>query len=385
MTTAATPGAERRADRRLAVAGALATAGAIGAAATRSLGAVPESWAVAAVLAAGSIALGLLVRYLGTWASVEQRARVATRIATVGLALSALAVATVLPGLTRDAGWSVFGADVVAQLCGVSALFLLAAPGRTLGWRVALSMGFVGFLAVPAMARVVGVPMLARLGEDDPLGHSLWVPLTENFFLMLPVLVIAIVAARRPLRPAALDAMLLGAWAGLGFALNENALYGRGGPNWGFAAPLSWLFPSAHGGDILDTWWFGASHLVAGAAMGVGVGISALYRHRYRWALLAAPVMYVVTVAEHSLNNLIASQTDTVATDVLQALTLRGTLSSFLLLGAAGWLFQVERTEALSEALRHGLFLRPAVVSARMTELGRRQRPPGADPGGPGR
>ena len=108
--------------------------------------------------------------------------------------------------------------------------------------------------------------------------------------------------------------------------------------------------------------------------MGAGVGLSVLYRRRYRWAVLAAPVMYAVTVAEHALNNLIASQTETTAVDVLQVVTLRGTLSSFLLLGAAGWLFQVERTEPLARSLIHGLFLRPTVAAQRMIELGRRQR-----------
>ena len=211
MSAVLAPAAAQRGDRRLAVAGVLAIAVAAGTAVARRLGVVPEGWAVAAILAIGSVSLGVVVRFIGTRASAEQRARVATRIASVGLALSTTAVALLLPGLTEDAGWATFAADVVAQLWSVAVLFVLAAPGRTLGWRVALSMGFVGFLALPSAARLVGVPVLTHVGENDPMGHSLWVPLTENLLMLLPVLLAAALAARRARRPSALDLMLLGA------------------------------------------------------------------------------------------------------------------------------------------------------------------------------
>lgn len=381
MTVAVEPATRSGADRLLVAAGSLAIAGAVAAALARRAGLVAPGWTIAVILAAGSIALGVLVRFVGRRATVDERARVAARIAAVGLGLSALSVAGALPVLTRAGGWSTFAADVGGHALGLLALFVLAACGRTMGWRVLLGMGFLGFLALPALARTVGEPVLQRLGASAPLGHSLWIPATENLLELLPVLVVALLAARRPQRPAALDMMLLGTCVGIGFALSENAAYGRGGPHWSVAPPLSWLFPSVHGGPALGTWWFGGGHLIAGAAMGIGVGISVLYRRRYRWAVLAAPVLYVVTVAEHAMNNLLASRNDAPFVTVLQVVTLGGTLSAFLLLGAAGWLAQVERTEPLRAALRHGLFLRPTVAKARMHELGVRQRAVGAPEG----
>ena len=112
MSAVLAPAAAQRGDRRLAVAGVLAIAVAAGTAVARRLGVVPEGWAVAAILAIGSVSLGVVVRFIGTRASAEHRARVATRIASVGLALSTTAVALLLPGLTEDAGWATFAADV---------------------------------------------------------------------------------------------------------------------------------------------------------------------------------------------------------------------------------------------------------------------------------
>lgn len=372
---AADRAAEADADRRLVIAGAVAIAGAVLAALARKLGLLAPGWTIAVVLGAGSVTLSFLVRYLGRRATEVARARTAARIATVGLVLSGTSVVLALPTLTRIGGWATFAADVGALLVAAAVLFVLATPGRTLGWRVFVGMAILGFLVVPSLARTVGEPFLARFGESNPLGHSLWIPVTENLLLALPCVLVALTASRRSLRPAALDVMLIGAWVGVGFALAEDASYGRGGPNWSIAAPLSWLFPTGHGGSALGTWWFGAGHLVSAAAIGVGVGITVLYRRRYRWAVLAAPVMFVVTTAEHGMNNLLASGSHSVVITILRVLTLAGTLSSLLLLGAAGWLAQVERSEPWRAAVRHGLFLRPTIAAERMRELGTRQLP----------
>lgn len=330
-------------DRRLVLVGFATLAFAVAATVANLLDVLPRGWAAGLVLVTGAVGLRVLFSTVGRLASVAQRQRVLAIVSSVGLALSAVAVAMSLVVLTRNGGWGVFGADALAQLWVLVPLTLVAVAAGTMGLQAGLGMLFIGFLALPSLARVVGSPVLDALDETNVLGHSVWIPVSENLILMLPVAAVALLAVRRSApRPTALGVMLLGAVAGAGFALHENASYGRGGLNLSVAPPLSWLFPTAHGGDTLGTWWFGSGHLVAAALIGLGVGVSLLYRGRFRVAVWAAPLALVVTVAEHSLNNLIASQSDTPATTVLQIVTARGTLSSFLLIAGVLWCAQLE-------------------------------------------
>lgn len=373
------------ADRWLVLAGMTSAALAVGVAGARLAGAIPQGWAVSVILLLGAAAGSTCLKVAGRRATAERRQQVMGVVANLGLGVSTLGLVVALPKLTEPGGWGTFAADLGAHLWVIGLLLVVALPARTLGWRVQAGMAFTGFLAVPALARAIGEPMLDRLGADSTFVRAVWVPVTENLLQLLLLLVVALLAARRKdARPAALDLMLLGAWVGAGFALSENAAYGRGGPHWSVAKPMSWLFPTAHGGAILDTWWFGAGHVIAVAAMGLAIGLSVLYRRRWRRAVLAAPLLYLVTVGEHILNNLIAGQTDTPWVTALQIATARGTLAATLLVGGAVWLVQVEQAgPTLLAAARRGILLRPGEARVRMVALAQlqtRRVSPGSDP-----
>jgi hypothetical protein len=69
--------------------------------------------------------------------------------------------------------------------------------------------------------------LIERFGTSDAATLGLWVPLTEEAIKLIPVAVVLFAALRRSdRRPSALDVMLLGAWAGAGFAIYESATFG---------------------------------------------------------------------------------------------------------------------------------------------------------------
>ena len=115
---------------------------------------------------------------------------------------------------------------------------------RTLPWRAVLGVCFVGFFGITALATLVGKPVLSVVGVQSPLGTALWVPIKEELLKTLRVLLILLLARRsRASRPSAGDAVLIGTAVSAGFALYENALFGRGSALFG-TPQFSLLFPS---------------------------------------------------------------------------------------------------------------------------------------------
>ena len=180
-----------------------------------------------------------------------QRARVMRNVSTVGLCISALTVVATLPVITHVGGFGAFSSDPFAQVWTLVVVTALVSPVHTLGWRAYVGAGLTGFLALTALARLIGRPVVTSLGGDSVVAASVWIPLTETLSQALPVVLLVVLAARRrAARPSALDVLLMGAWWGAGFALYEDTQFGRGGVHWTAAPPFSLLFPteeSVHG------------------------------------------------------------------------------------------------------------------------------------------
>lgn len=334
-------------DRRMAVIGGCAVTLSVGAVVVRSLGILPSSAASVMVLVGVAIALRVALSYAARSASSPTRARVLSIVSNVGLAISTVTLVASLPHLTGAGGTGKFVGDVFAHLWTLALLTIAAGPIRTLGWRAYAGVGFVGFLAVPAMSRLVGTPVVHQLGSDSLVATALWAPVTEEVLKASPVLLILLLVARRAdVRPAALDVLLLGTWTGAGFALYEDATYGRGGFAWSADAPFSLLVPSelrAGGGSSIVA----GGHLVYTGLLALGLGISVLYRRRYRWAWLAAPVAFLVVLGEHIAVNaqplLTRTGAEPAVERILSPLTLGGRLSTLMLIAGVIGAVIIER------------------------------------------
>jgi RsiW-degrading membrane proteinase PrsW (M82 family) len=362
-----------REDRRLAVAGAACVAVSAFGVAAELLGLFPSAVAAIVVMAAAGIGLRVLVRLVARSASASTRSRVLKFVSTAGLAVSGVVVVASLPVATHAGGMGRFTSDLLTMLWTLSVLTVVAGPVRTMGWRAFIGTGLTGFLALTALARLIGHPVVSALGTDSVLATSVWVPFTEELCKAVPVIVIAGFAVRRlASRPSAVDCALLGAWAGAGYALYEDTQFGRGGAHWSAAPPFSLLFPGEDSFDGASVSFAIAGHQVWTALVGLGLGFGILYRRRYRRAWLAVPLTLAVVLAEHGATNAaLGTGGGSPATldKVLLALTLNGWLSSILLVGGIGAVVLVEwRAVKGTARATEWWFLRPH-VAARRSEL----------------
>ncbi len=234
-------------DRQLAAIAALCITLSLAAVLVHALGLASAPVAVTVVLLPVGVGVGLRVAlvYAGRAAGSVRRTQVMTLVSSVGLGISVLTLVGVVPHLTQAGGMAKFGDDLFAHGWTLAVVTLAVATVRTLGWRAFLGAGLTGFLAVPAIAALIGRPVVSHLGTNSGLATAGWAPLIEEILKALPVLLIAVLAVRRSAtRPSAADLLLLGLWSGAGFALFENAVYGRGGANWSAAPLASLLVPS---------------------------------------------------------------------------------------------------------------------------------------------
>jgi RsiW-degrading membrane proteinase PrsW (M82 family) len=331
-------------DLRLAVIAGTGVTLAIVALVARLAGLLGTGPATLIVLFGATVGLKVAFSYAAKSASAPSRACILERVSTVGLAISGLTMLAALPHLTKKAGFGTFTADLVAALWTLTVLAVAAGRVRTLGWRAFVGAGLTGFLAVPAIAALVGRPVVTALGTSSLLAVSAWVPVTEELCKLIPVAFVAVVALRRTaVRPSALDLMLLGAWTGAGFALYENAIYGRGGFDLNTVPVVSLLFPVETATSVGTNMVHGG-HLIGSALIALGIGLAVLYRERIprpRLVLLAA---FLAPLIEHALaNDLVATRESGFFAELGLAVSFGGLLSSVLLMVGVGYAAWMER------------------------------------------
>jgi RsiW-degrading membrane proteinase PrsW (M82 family) len=332
-------------DRAMAIiAGAGATLS-VGALVARTAGLMPAGESTIVALIGATIGLRIAFVYAAKSASAPARARVLALVSTVGLCISAVTMLGALPHLTQKGGVGTFATDLVAELWALALLMAAAASVRTLGWRAFVGAGMTGFLGIPALAALVGRPIVEALGTSSLVAVSLWVPLTEELCKAIPIAFVLVIALRRTtVRPSALDLMLLGAWTGAGFALYENAVYGRARFNLSAVPIVSLIFPTEFARTVSDWTSVQAGHLVFSGLVGIGVGLAVLYRKQFKHPWLILVAVLLVSLLEHStVNALAASRGVTALSGLGLTLTLGGRLSSLLLLAGVGYALYLER------------------------------------------
>lgn len=326
-----------RADIRLAViagASVFISLGAFGAGLTGNL---PSGISTVVVLLGLSIGLRIAWSYAAKSASSSNRARTMQMISNVGLAISGVSVVAALPRITHAAGLQTFLIDVLAQVWTLVLLTFVNGPVRTLGWRAFVGAALTGFLALTGLARFVGLPLVGSLGAANVLAGAVWVPLTEELFKLIPAAIVLAIAVRQSKgRPSALDVMLLGGWTGAGFALYENAAFGRGSFNLSADPIVSLFVPSAVKGMAFGWPVVQTGHAMHTALIALGVAFAVLYRRRVGYSWIAAAVAIAAALLEHCSQNAMVEQgLNEIVAKAALVLTLGGRLSTVLLIAGA--------------------------------------------------
>jgi RsiW-degrading membrane proteinase PrsW (M82 family) len=369
LQNSAAQSAHIKADTRLALVGGITVLFSVAAFAAGLLGALPSATSTVLVLLGMGVALKVTWIYVARSSSSASRARTTAMLSNTGLAIAAITVIAAVPRLTKTSGVALLLADLLAQLWTMAILTAAAGPVRTLGWRAFAGAFLVGFLGLTGMARVIGRPLILMLGTSSVLAAGIWVPLTEELCKMLPVILILVLALRRSdTRPSLLDLVLVGAWAAAGFAVNENASYGRGGFSLVASPFVSILFPGtmkgmAYGWTVAQT-----GHLVHTALIALGVGFAFLYRRRLQRFWIVPAIAVAAALIEHcSQNSITTGGLNKIVAEFLLAITLGGRLSALLLVAGIVYVVAFE-WRALGGALGPRAWL--ALTSSEMQRRG---------------
>jgi protease prsW family protein len=331
-------------DRTLAVVAGGSVALSVAAVLARFAGMLPDGPAAIIALVGAGIGLKVALSYAARSASSTARARAMNLVSTVALAISGLTVIASLPRITKAAGLHPFMMDLAAQLWTLALLMLAAGPVRTIGWRALVGAGLTGLLGITALARLVGTPLVEKLGTYSIVATALWVPITEEALKLLPVALVLRMAMRRTAaRPSVLDLTMIGAWTGAGFALFENATAGRGGFSLAANPFLSLLFPSEGKGTASGWTVAQMGHMGHTALIVLAVSFALMYRPQFSRAWIAPVAAIAAVLVEHcSQNAMITGHLNGVVTKISIVLTLGGRLTSLMLIGGVAYVLALE-------------------------------------------
>jgi RsiW-degrading membrane proteinase PrsW (M82 family) len=251
---------------------------------------------------------------------------------------------------------------------------VVAIPARTMGWKSLLGIVLTGLLAVSSLALFVGRFVVNSVTAYDQFAAAFYVPVTEELLKAAPLAIFAILAFRnKNSRPSALDFGLLGYACGMGFALIEDAAFGRVAGTWDSLPPLSTIFPSLHvTAGLVSQGEIVAGHAIWTGFVGLGIGFGVLYWQRFRLAWIAIPVTLALSIVEHGIGNA------DLPTPALAFITGHGILVSLLFpIGMIVLAVFEHRPLTLRTIgdLRFGGWLTPASLEAQHEHLAALQRP----------
>jgi RsiW-degrading membrane proteinase PrsW (M82 family) len=265
-------------------------------------------------------------------------------MSNVGLGVALLSALAALPRLSKAGGMGLITVDLFAQLWTLGLLFLAAGPARTLGWRALLGAFLLGFLGLMGIARFLGRPVIEALGAHNVFAAAVWVPITEEICKLLPLVFVLFFALRRSdARPSLLDVVLVTGCAAAGFAVSENASYGRGLFSLSAAPVVSWVFPQANKGAALGWSMVQTGHLLHSALIALGIGFVVLYRGRVARAWIIPLVAIGAVLLEHcSQNALVVGGLNRYVGEFCMLITLGGRLCALLLVLGVGYAMRIE-------------------------------------------
>lgn len=344
MISAVTGSPTQTTDRTLALIAGASVAVSLSAVLARFAGVMPDGPSTLIVIVGAAIGLKVAFTYASRSASDATRTRVMKRVSTIGLAISVLTVIASLPRITKAGGVHVFLLDFFAQLWTLALLWIVAGPVRTIGWRAFVGAWLTGFLGLTALARLVGTPIVDKLGVSSLLGTALWVPITEELIKLLPVILVLVLAMRRPrARPSVLDVVVLAASTGAGFNIYESATFGRGAFSLSANPVLSLFIPglpkaSAYGWPLVQS-----GHLAHTALIALGVAFALMYPKQFARRWIVPTVAIAAVLIEHcSQNAIVTGKLNEIVGKFSMVLTLGGRLTTLMLMGGVGYVAMLE-------------------------------------------
>jgi RsiW-degrading membrane proteinase PrsW (M82 family) len=276
---------------------------------------------------------------------------------TVGLLICSVVFLSQLPFFMR-AGAGTFLTNVWYHVYVLVWLLVITALGRTLPLRLLATAFFVGLFLSMAVALAIGFPLARMVGTDTRLFDVVLVPVLEESTKSLPILLLFWFLARRGTwQPSMTDGLLLGFLVGAGFALHEDAMYGRVVGS-GFDGAFGMIFPTISNYHIRGTGQlFHFYHAEWTALLGLALGAAFFFRQRlqFSWCLPVA-ALGVIWLDHGRVNYMIGEGSSGWIFAVLTTLDMNGRLPVYLLLGGIVAAVAIEVTLLHRIRREEGLF-----------------------------
>ncbi len=289
---------------------------------------------------------------------------------SIGLALSLVTLALSTPKLVEEGGgWGVILGNLAQYGWTIVLLLVVFVKTRTIGARALIGAALAGFFGVSSLAVWAGKPFVDRLGPNSVFVSTLFAPVTEELFKLMPVAIFLLLARRsRRFRPSIGDAVLFGITVACGMSMYENILYVRdtyGG--WFVTLPFSPAMPFIH----MQNGMLVGGHVVYTALNSLALAVILLYGSRAPLARYALPVTLAVTIFEHmTVNRLVLIGSGDLGwfAQLSLVVTLGGYLSTLLLVAGVAAVAAFE-----TRLMRRGGGTLPASLTVREIIAGVRQ------------
>lgn len=230
---------------------------------------------------------------------------------TIGLLVSLLAYLALWPSLIEVGGARAVLLNQVLHAFVLTWMLVLSLPVRTIGTREVVVAWLLGTFLVPTLVFVPGWPFLRWLGSDSWQLAVFVAPVLEELALLAGVGLLTWRLTRRATRsPGLADLTIIGFAVGGGYAVHEDALYGRvlgafrtGTVTEAFQGPFAWLFPTFLDEQVNQLPGLGPYHGGRAALIALAVGVVLLLRRRVRGIVVLVPAVLVFNMLDHALAN----------------------------------------------------------------------------------
>lgn len=230
---------------------------------------------------------------------------------TVALIIALISYAFLWPRLIAAGGSGLVLRNIALHLFVTAWLMLVSIGVRSVGSREVLGAYLLGTFLVPTVVFFPLQPVISRIGADSHALGVWWVPPLEEFAILAAVALIAWRLYRqRHRRPGVMDLLVLGWAVGSGYAIHEDALYGRLLANTvsetvsgAFGQMYGWIYPTFGTGHLTGGGGLAIYHAGSGMFYGLVLATALLLRTRVRHIMWIVPVAWLYGTFSHGLHN----------------------------------------------------------------------------------
>lgn len=247
------------------------------------------------------------------WSALLRAWWIADRVSMIrfiGLCVALVSFLFLWPSLIKAGGATPVLSNFVIYGYVMAWLMLVTIGVRSVGSREVVTAFLLGMFLVPLLVFIPLRPVVDWLGFRSHALAALWVPPVEELVLLAVTgLFVWRLCRRADRRPGPLDLFVVGWSIGSGYAIHEDALYGRIQASvnrtleGAFEGGYGWLFPTFGPSAVGGGYGPSTYHAGSGAIYGLVLAAVILLRRRSPAVWFLVPAVWLYVTFDHALYN----------------------------------------------------------------------------------